>query len=1053
VASLAKLTRPKLHKVVQRDRVYGYFDEARSRPLVWVTSPPGSGKTTAVASYLEANKVRTLWYQIDSGDRDLASFFYYLSLAVEPHGGKRKQSLPLLTPDYLADIPAYARHYFRLFYGWLKAPAVLVLDNYHELPADSILHGLLEQAILEAPEGINVVVISRMEPHPECARLEATDRLSRIGYETLKLTLEEAREIAALRYDVDEATLQLLHAHSAGWVAGLTLTLERMKRLGSPGQELRGEALESVFDYFARQILRSVNPEVKDFLLRCALLPSMTATMAQQLSGNSNAAALLDDLYRQRLFTDRRGADYQFHDLFRAFLLEQFGHVYTVIEQKNMRRQAGLLLEEAQQFEKAFNLYGDAQDWESIIRLILGNADQLLTQGRGETLRGWIGSLPAAVAETNPWIDYWLGMSLIAIDPVGARRRLEHAYNKFDETKDRSDALLSACAVINSYAFEATRFAPLDPWAQRIAQLIEAAPAFVSAAAELNANAALLFIQVHRRPDPDSSERNIDRILHLLDVELRPDAKMPAAHILLHFFFHAQQADRARALIRQIETLIVRGGISPGYRMLWLEAEGWFWAQSFDLQEAWRAFDSALEVGRANALTLPFQTDRSYYGLAWYSLQRGDLAEAGTYLSHTSTMLDPSRPLDAWLGHMVKTVLALQSGDFDGALRSANVAYAAAQATEVGVFQLTASGYLAIALIELGRHDEAEVLLDAGRNWVEGTAYKRRRSEIDFVGAFSALRRGDLPACRGQLRRALTPSRQGDCGLGTLVYRRMLAELMAVALTEGIEADYVRRIIRLAKLAPPTPEFDPWPWPLKIRTLGRFELLRDDVPVAFPHKTPKKPLQLLKALVAFGGTDVPVHKLTDALWPELAGDQARNAFSIALNRLRKLLDDADSIVLGDAVLGIDATHLWVDVTAFQCLTERLPNDNPSVVGSRVKQAMELYRGNFLEDEEDASWAVALRERLRTKFIRLVSDQAADRERVGDYQAAAAVYQRGIAADELTEEFYRGLMRCYAAQDRKAEAMGVFRRLRQTLSVTLAIAPSAASQALFDSLRP
>jgi DNA-binding SARP family transcriptional activator len=39
------------------------------------------------------------------------------------------------------------------------------------------------------------------------------------------------------------------------------------------------------------------------------------------------------------------------------------------------------------------------------------------------------------------------------------------------------------------------------------------------------------------------------------------------------------------------------------------------------------------------------------------------------------------------------------------------------------------------------------------------------------------------------------------------------------------------------------------------------------------------------------------------------------------------------------------------------------------------------------------------------------------------------------------------MRCYAAQGRPAEALSVFRRLSQTLSVTLGIKPSLATEAL------
>ena len=63
-----------------------------------------------------------------------------------------------------------------------------------------------------------------------------------------------------------------------------------------------------------------------------------------------------------------------------------------------------------------------------------------------------------------------------------------------------------------------------------------------------------------------------------------------------------------------------------------------------------------------------------------------------------------------------------------------------------------------------------------------------------------------------------------------------------------------------------------WPYPIKIYTLGRFEIIRDDEPLHFSGKEQKKPLELLKALIAFGGRDVPEERLTDALWPDADGD-------------------------------------------------------------------------------------------------------------------------------------------------------------------------------------
>ena len=39
-AQLAKLTRPRLHSPVARERLFALLDAGRERPLVWVSGPP-----------------------------------------------------------------------------------------------------------------------------------------------------------------------------------------------------------------------------------------------------------------------------------------------------------------------------------------------------------------------------------------------------------------------------------------------------------------------------------------------------------------------------------------------------------------------------------------------------------------------------------------------------------------------------------------------------------------------------------------------------------------------------------------------------------------------------------------------------------------------------------------------------------------------------------------------------------------------------------------------------------------------------------------------------
>ena len=95
----------------------------------------------------------------------------------------------------------------------------------------------------------------------------------------------------------------------------------------------------------------------------------------------------------------------------------------------------------------------------------------------------------------------------------------------------------------------------------------------------------------------------------------------------------------------------------------------------------------------------------------------------------------------------------------------------------------------------------------------------------------------------------------------------------------------------------------------------------------------------------------------------------------------------------------------------------------------------------------------MRERLRARFVRCVSESGRMLEADVKFDEALALYLRGIDADPLVEPFYQGLMRCYQGLGRVPEAISTYRRLKQTLSITLGVPPSAVSERLYHSLRP
>ena len=145
--SLAKVSRPRLFGVVVRERLFSVLDENRGRPLVWLSGPPGAGKTALVANYLDERGYPAIWYQIDAGDADPASLFHYLAVAAGTRGMADPGSFPRFVPEHLSDLPGFARLFFRAYFSRLPEDLLVVLDNYQEAPEDAALHEIVRQAI------------------------------------------------------------------------------------------------------------------------------------------------------------------------------------------------------------------------------------------------------------------------------------------------------------------------------------------------------------------------------------------------------------------------------------------------------------------------------------------------------------------------------------------------------------------------------------------------------------------------------------------------------------------------------------------------------------------------------------------------------------------------------------------------------------------------------------------------------------------------------------------------------------------------------------------
>jgi ATP/maltotriose-dependent transcriptional regulator MalT len=304
---LAKTIRPSARGAVPRPRLFRQLDGRRAAPILWIAGPPGAGKTTLVSSYVEARRLTALWYQLDEGDADVATFVFHVGRAAT-RGRSGTRPLPLLRPEHWLALPAFARLYFEELYRRLRPSVLVVLDNYHEVPAHSRLHDMLVEGLAALPAGGRAIIVSRHDPPEEFARLRASGTLRVLGHDALRLTAAEALGVVRRRdHRLPAALVRRLHERTDGWLAGLVLLLEEISLAGEGPALAGGGAPQVVFDYFAAETFRTLDAGIQDFLLKTAFLPHMTAALAAELSGLPAASRVLSRLHARNYFTARFG--------------------------------------------------------------------------------------------------------------------------------------------------------------------------------------------------------------------------------------------------------------------------------------------------------------------------------------------------------------------------------------------------------------------------------------------------------------------------------------------------------------------------------------------------------------------------------------------------------------------------------------------------------------------------------------------------------------------------------------------------------------------------
>jgi len=1059
--SLAKTMRPGMLSVVQRKPLFERLDEGTERGIIWLAGPPGAGKTTLVSSYLEQRRLVHLWYQVDRGDVDAATFFHYMGLAASRDPSLDRSVLPNFSSSG-GDIIEFSRRYFRELYGCLATPFALVFDNYQEAPLQSPLSAILNIALNEIPRSGAVMVISRSEPPREFARLRANQRMDLIGWSELRLSPDELERMARKRGQVlGEDAVRSLHQRTQGWAAGAVLMLEHAKVMGTEVKPPNDNTPQVIFDYVAGEIFDEFEPASQAFLLSTACLSQMTPKMAEKASGYSKAGPLLANLARNDYFVSERFVDgervYQYHRLLSAFLRNRAREVYAPEEMQKLVRRCARLLAECGQTDDAIVLLLDEDEWDEATSLITSTAAQILAQGRAESLMGWLDELPSRITSGNPWVLYWQGACRRRHAPRESRRYFEWAYQKFGAAPqpDMQGMALTCCGVIDAIVRELDDLNLLDPWIDALHSIWDDANETLPKHVEIQIVSAALLSRLARRPDDSSLSVWLETAVEICrrqpEASLREGLQSVAALALIWTGQYAKATD----LVERAKTETANGYALPESEARWTYVESMCRLFADDLSGV------APENGKSTDTTPPAECAHANQPpilLVIEHLNAGQLDAAESILNEMCDISAPPRRLDRAMVHYLRAWLGAVRGERIEAHQQAQTALGIA--TEIGspAFETLCRLAWTETLADCGEIRKAEGQSLRTAEMARGHQNPLLEVMAGLTAARVALDASNNEHATEAIREAFSVARRYAITRTLWWYPETMAKLCGVALTENIEVEYVRHLIRVRQLAPEESAMNlrSWPWPFQVFTLGKFRLLREGATQGTVGKNSRRPIELLKVLVALGGRDIRVEHVADILWPNVDGDYAYGSFTSALHRLRRLLEIDDAVELREGRLSLNPRYFWVDTWALEKLFKQADREAAVSVGrgsmsEMAERLLDLYRGAFLEDESERTCYIALREHLRGNVLRLLSriaNQAVESSRA---DAAISYYERTIDVDPVCESLYRNLMMLYVTLDRSNDALEVYERCRNVLSSTLRVSPSTETAAIYEKL--
>jgi DNA-binding SARP family transcriptional activator len=242
---------------------------------------------------------------------------------------------------------------------------------------------------------------------------------------------------------------------------------------------------------------------------------------------------------------------------------------------------------------------------------------------------------------------------------------------------------------------------------------------------------------------------------------------------------------------------------------------------------------------------------------------------------------------------------------------------------------------------------------------------------------------------------------------------------------------------------------------------GTFELYINWDKVQSWHS--QKAKTLFKYMITRRKKPVTRELLVETLWPDCEPEVGRNNLKAAIYSLRQTLSSLTTRDMPQIVLFTEGQYMinpevdfWIDIDEFDHYWSSgramEKESKKSEAAERYRQAQELYRGDYFEDDLYLDWTMLPREALKDTYLAILAKLAHNSFEDMDYESCIIYSQKILGKDMCHEEAYRWLIKCYFALGQYHRARQWYQVCENTLKRELDISPDKKTAALLYQLR-